>query len=250
MAHLAHYREAHPTIFVVTHWINLVCMILLILSGFLIHYPFLAGLMGICRSVHIFCGFVLFINMLVRVIASFFVKSSPAGGTRKQVPDYKTWLPQKDNKHQLGAWIKYYLFFKKDHPLGAKLGVPQKLSYLLIPILIIIMFWTGLCLWGATASLPAMQASTNLVGGAMSMRIIHYYFMFVFIIFMFIHIYLANVEGTAPTKLMFFHKEHGGLVYDPDIHNIVGEDPNPHSCAEPKKRGPIDDSHHVTRTAS
>jgi Ni/Fe-hydrogenase 1 B-type cytochrome subunit len=27
---------------------------------------------------------------------------------------------------------------------------------------------------------------------------------------------------------MFFHKEHGGLVYDPDIHNIVGEDNNPH----------------------
>jgi Ni/Fe-hydrogenase 1 B-type cytochrome subunit len=33
MAHLAHYREAHPTIFVVTHWINLVAMILLILHG-------------------------------------------------------------------------------------------------------------------------------------------------------------------------------------------------------------------------
>ena len=48
--------------------------------------------------------------------------------------------------------------------------------------------------------------------------------MFVFIIFMFIHIYLANVEGTEPTKLMFFHKEHGGLVYDPEKHVIVGDD--------------------------
>mgnify|MGYP002228238127 FL=1 len=57
----------------------------------------------------------------------------------------------------------------------------------------------------------------------MSMRIIHYFMMFVFICFMFIHIYLANVEGIAPTLLMFF-TEHGGLVYDPDIHNIIGED--------------------------
>lgn len=224
MAHLAHYREAHPLPFVITHWINLVCMILLIITGFFIHFPLIAGLMGIARGVHIFCGFVLFINCIVRVIMAFFVKSSPTGGTRKQVADYKTWLPQKDNRHQLVQWVKYYLFLKKDHPLGAKLGVPQKLSYLLIPILIIIMFYTGLCLWGATMNLPLCAAGVDLVGGAMSMRIIHYFLMYVFIIFMFIHIYLANVEGTAPTKLMFAWKEHGGLVYDPDVHNIVGED--------------------------
>lgn len=225
MAHLAHYREAHPLPFVITHWINLVCMILLIITGFCIHFPFFGGFMGIARGVHIFCGFVLFINCVVRIILAFFVKTAPTGGTRKQVTDYKTWLPQKDNRHQAGAWIKYYLFMKKDHPLGAKLGVPQKCSYLLIPILIIIMFYTGLCLWGPTMSWGICQAGINLVGGAMSMRIIHFFLMFVFIIFMFIHIYLANVEGTAPTKLMFLWKEHGGLVYDPDLHNIVGEDP-------------------------
>ena len=44
----------------------------------------------------------------------------------------------------------------------------------------------------------------------------------------FIHIYLANVEGLAPTFLMFFRKEHGGLVYDPDKHVIVGEDKMEH----------------------
>ncbi len=227
MAHLAHYREAHPMVFVVTHWINLVSMILLILTGFIIHYPFIAGIMGICRGVHLFCGFVLFFNCLFRIVASFFVKSAPTGGTRKMVTDYKTWLPQKDNRHQGGAWIKYYLFMKKDHPLSAKLGVPQKISYLCIPILIIVMFWTGLCLWGATMNWAPIAWTINLVGGAMSIRIIHYYMMFVFICFMFLHIYLANVEGIAPTKLMFARKEHGGLVYDPDIHNIVGEDFDP-----------------------
>ncbi len=214
-------------VFVVTHWINLVSMILLIITGFMIHFPFIAGWMGVARGLHVFCGFVLFINCLFRIFAAFFVKTAPTAGTRKVVADYKTWLPQKDNRHQGGAWIKYYLFLKKDHPLSAKLGVPQKLSYLLIPILIILMFWTGLCLWVPTSNWPLMAGTTALVGGAMSMRIIHYYGMFVFIIFMFIHIYLANVEGTAPTKLMFLRKEHGGLVYDPELHNIVGEDPYP-----------------------
>lgn len=224
MAHLAHYREAHPLIFVITHWINLVAMIILIVTGFCIHFPFWPFFMGIARGLHVFFGFVLFLNCIFRVIAAFFVKTSPTGGTRMQVKDYKTWLPQKDNRHQGLEWVKYYLFLKKDHPLGAKLGVPQKLSYLLIPILIILMFFTGLCLWVPTMNLGLTWGFTTLVGGLMSVRIIHYFLMYVFIIFMFIHIYLANVEGFAPTALMFIHREHGGLVYDPEKHNIVGED--------------------------
>lgn len=87
--------------FVITHWINLVAMILLIITGFSIHFPFWGGFMGIARGVHVFLGFVLFINCIVRVIMAFFVKSAPDGGTRYQVTDYKTWLPQADNRHQL-----------------------------------------------------------------------------------------------------------------------------------------------------
>ena len=86
--------------FVITHWINLVAMILLIITGFSIHFPFWGGFMGIARGVHVFLGFVLFINCICRLIMAFIVKSSPTGGTRKQVTDYKTWLPQKDNLHQ------------------------------------------------------------------------------------------------------------------------------------------------------
>ena len=223
MAHLAHYKEAHPLPFVITHWINLVAMVVLIITGLMIHFP-VPFTMGIVRGLHVFCGIVICINCLVRVIMSFFVKSAPTGGTRETVKDYKTWLPQADNRHQGGAWVKYYLFMKKDHPLGAKLGVPQKLSYLLIPILILLMFITGLCLWSPTANSAFCQWCLNLVGGAMSMRVIHYFGMYVFIIFMFIHVHLATAEGSEPVKLMFFHKEHGGLVYDPEKHVIVGED--------------------------
>ena len=224
MAHLAHYKEAHPVPFVVTHWVNLVAMILLIISGFYIHYPFVAGFMGAARGTHVLMAFILIINMIVRVILAFIIKSAPTGGTRKVAPDYKNFFPQTDNRHQFGAWIKYYLFLKKDHPLGAKFGVPQKLSYFAIPFLILIMAFTGFCLWAPTMGSGPFAAFIDLVGGLMVIRIIHYFLMWVFIIFMFIHIYLASVEGLAPTKLMLFRKEHGGLVYDPEVHNIVGED--------------------------
>ena len=116
MAHLAHYREAHPLPMRITHWINLSCMVLLIFSGFLIHFPFWAALTGVARGVHVFCGLVLLFNCIVRYVLAFLVTSAPTGGTRNRVRDYKTWMPQDDNKHQLIPWIKYYLFMKKDHP--------------------------------------------------------------------------------------------------------------------------------------
>lgn len=224
MAHLAHYKEAHPTAFRVTHWINLVCMALLILTGFLIHFPFWGAVMGVARGLHVFCGMVLLANCVVRIIMAFLLNSAPTGGTRNMVKDYKTWLPQADNRHQLVSWVKYYLFIKKDHPLSAKLGVPQKLSYLAVAVLILIMAYTGFCLWVPTSSWTFFAAGTSLVGGMMSMRIIHYFMMFVFICFSMIHIYLVFIEGTEPAKLMLAGKEHGGLVYNPDAHVIVGED--------------------------
>lgn len=224
MAHLAHYREAHPLPMRMTHWINLICMICLIFTGFLIHFPFIPALTGVARGLHVFCGIILLLNCIVRIILAFLVTTAPSGGTRNKVRDFKTWLPQPDNRHQLIPWIKYYLFLKKDHPLSGKLGVPQKISYMAVAFLIMFMAYTGFCLWIPTSEWTFFAAGTQLVGGIMSMRIIHYFMMFVFIIFTMLHAYLVFIEGTANANLMLFGKEHGGLVYDPNRHVIVGED--------------------------
>lgn len=214
MAHLAHYKEAHPLPFVITHYVNLICMIILILTGFMIHFPSLPVAEGVMRGPHILCGFILFINALIRVILAFCLESAPTLGTRITVKDYKVWLPQADNKHQLIPWLKYYFFIKKEHPIAAKYGVPQKLAYLFVFFLIIGMFWTGTALWEPTASFVLNQWLITAVGGLMSLRIIHYFGMFVFLIFMLIHIYLCFMEGTACLKLMFMRKETPGGEYD------------------------------------
>ena len=59
MSHPAHYREAHPIPFVLTHWINLLSMVFLAFSGFYIHYPFFPGFMGVARGMHFFWMWVL-----------------------------------------------------------------------------------------------------------------------------------------------------------------------------------------------
>jgi len=199
-------------------------MVMLVLTGFIIHYPFIPGVMGAARGVHICCAFVILLNLIYRIVAAFFVKSAPTGGTREVEKDIKSFLPQKDNRHQLGAWIKYYLFLKKDHPLGAKYGVPQKLTYDAIPLLLLCIAFTGFCLWVPTSNAPLFVGFTDLVGGIMNVRIIHYFLMWVFIIFIMLHAYLASIEGLAPLRMMFRWKEHKGLVYSPESHTIVGED--------------------------
>ena len=225
MAHLAHYKEAHPLPFVVTHYINLICMVVLILTGFCIHFPYFDGFMGVARGAHIFCGIVLVINCIVRVILAFVLDSAPAPGTRQMQKDIKSWLPQKDNRHQLGAWLKFYLFIKKDHPLSGKFNPLQKMAYVAIPFLILFMALTGFALWGPTMNWGICQAFTGAVGGLMSVRLIHYFMMFVFIVFIIIHVYMAASEGGKPLlKLMFARKEHGGYTYDIETHALSGED--------------------------
>ena len=65
------YREDHPMPFVLTHWINLLAMFFLALSGFYIHYPIVPGLMGLARGTHFFWMFVLLINLIVRLVLMF-----------------------------------------------------------------------------------------------------------------------------------------------------------------------------------
>lgn len=214
MSHPAHYREAHPTVFVVTHWINLIAMVALAFSGFYIHFPFFRGFMGVARGMHFFFMYTILVNLIFRIVAAFFVKSATRLGTREQETDIKNWLPQSLNRHQTWPWVKYYTFLKKDHPIGAKYGVLQKIAYLATVPLTFVMAWTGFSIYGPYMDNSFFQASLQWVGGPMNMRIIHYFLMWVFIVFTAIHAYLANVESIDPSKLIFARKESPGLEFD------------------------------------
>jgi len=209
-------------VFVLTHWINLLAMLFLTISGFYIHYPFVPGLMGLARGTHFFWMFVLLFTLLYRIIAAFFVKTTNMPGTRDQDLDIKNWLPQEANKHQMWPTIKYYLFMKKDYPISAKYASLQKMAYLLTIPLTLLAAYTGFALWGPTSQWPFFQWGTNLVaswfngnvnlpgtfdqpaGGAlMGIRIVHYWIMWFILIFTAIHAYLANIYNFAPSKMIF-----------------------------------------------
>jgi Ni/Fe-hydrogenase 1 B-type cytochrome subunit len=204
--------------FVITHWINLSAMFFLTLSGFYIHYPIFGGFMGLARGTHFFWMFALLINLIVRLVLMFFVKDAIMPNTREVDYDYKNWLPQAANRHQMLPWVKYYLFFKKDHPISAKYGVLQKIAYIVTPFLILAAAYTGFCLWGPTMAMPFFRAGTvavanwSLFGGMgggdpMGIRILHFWIMWVILIFTAAHVYLANIYNFAPSAMIFAWKE-------------------------------------------
>jgi len=194
-------------VFVITHWINLICMIMLAFSGFYIHYPFFDGFMGVARGMHIAAMFVIIINLTFRIIAAFFVKTAVDLGSREVDTDIKNWLPQEKNKHQLFETVKYYLFLRKEGVISAKYGSLQKIAYLATIPLTYLMAYTGFCLYGPTADWGFLAGGTAMVGGPMNMRIIHYFMMWVFIVFTMIHAYLANIYNFGPSKIIFAWKE-------------------------------------------
>lgn len=216
MAH-APVREGNPLVFVITHWINLLSMFFLALSGFYIHYPFVPGLMGVARGIHFFWMFALLFNTIFRIIAAFTCKSANQLDSREKELDIKNWLPQKENRHQLWPVLKYYVFLKKDYPITAKYAPLQKIAYLITPILTLAAAYTGFALFTPTAEWGFFKAGTIAVsqwfdpgfGGAaiMGIRVVHYWIMWAILVFTMIHVYLANIYSFAPTKLILFWKE-------------------------------------------
>ena len=214
MSHEGHYREAHPLIFVFQHWVNLICMIGLAFTGFVIHGGFDAIPMGSARMIHFTLMFVLAVNITSRIILAFWVKDANQLGTREVDRDIKNWLPQKENKHQLIETAKYYLFMRKERVISAKYGALQKIAYLATPVLTFYMGYTGFALYGPAqqwAIWPMFAAGVEGVGGLMVMRLMHYFGMWAIILFTMIHAYLAAIDGfKAFYGLIFLWRETPG----------------------------------------
>lgn len=214
MSHQGHYREAHPLIFVITHWINLVCMIGLAFTGFYIHYPFFAGFMYQARMIHFVLMFLLTINLTARIILAFWVQTANQLGSRKTDIDLKNWLPQEENKHQFLETVKYYTFFRNTHVISGKYGALQKIAYLATVPITLFMAYTGFALYTPAhtwAIWPLFASAAALFGSEMGVRVAHYFGMWVVILFTMVHAYLAAIDGFKPLwGLIFLWRETPG----------------------------------------
>lgn len=173
------------------HWVNLISIIVLIISGWYIHKPFAAGLMHTIRFVHFIFMYIFSINVVLRVYYAFFGKTG----------DWGIFLKQKINNRVILATMRHYFLY--DHwPEEITERILQNTAYLVMVILFGVQILTGIMLY-----YPESQALASLVhffGGLSFVRTLHFFFVWIFLTFTVVHLYMAFSEEWDKIKLMFF----------------------------------------------
>lgn len=217
MAHPVATVEEHPAPARTMHWLHVVSIILLTISGAYIAHPFMPGAMSFFRGTHIFFMWVLVIVLIARIIWAFVGRSAPLG-SREVEPDYRHFGYQRQNRGTFWGTVKYYTFLQREAPAVYKYNTLQKGTYLFWALLVIVQAITGFALWSPFYGFfkPLIYA----VGGYMTMRSIHYGIMWLFIITTLIHIYLSAL-----------HLDQLGVMF-------LGREPGRRSAYEPGPVGP------------
>jgi len=176
----------------VTHWVVVLCIVVLSVTGYYIHDPFFsthsedAYLMGSVRFTHIVTGFVLTAACLLRSYW-FFVGNRCAS--------WQGFLPfRKRQWRDMAQMFKYYSFLRWSpvhrvghNPLAA-------ITYMLIFSFLVISILTGFTLFSWTDQSGVLQTLFGWVPmwiAIQYIRSIHYFLMFVFAAFVIHHVYSA-----------------------------------------------------------
>lgn len=181
----------HPLFQRISHWINLVNFLVLIITGWLIHSPYPGMPMNLIRNLHFIFMFFLLINGIVRFYYSFFGKYKDYDTFFINSQDLKTFWPQ----------IKYYLFLG-EHPETGKYNPLQKLAYIALPIMAVVQAITGFILYKP----EQLSGLAGYFGGLAAVRGFHYLLMWLFIAVIAVHLYLVFTAAYDQFLFMFFGK--------------------------------------------
>ncbi len=183
----------HPLSFRILHELIIVSIILLIITGFYIHRPFIGGagfLMSLTRGVHFFFAAVLVIAVVVRIISMFVGKDR----------DWRSFLPTWSDIKLLPRIIAYYAYMGKEPELEKKYNPLQMISYCLAFILVIFQIISGLAMKYPDGAFSWFNY--GLFNNEIEVRIAHFVVTWLFIMFIMIHVYLTIREKFSEIKEM------------------------------------------------
>ena len=178
----------------VTHWVVVLSMIVLGLTGYYIGKPFIAApgpagvnfVMGWAKVLHFYAAIAFTLAVLAR-IAWMFV------GPRRS--NWRQFVPT--TKRRLRGFVetlKFYLFLRKTPPLSIGHNPLAGLSYLAVFALYLVMIATGLALYSIGARGSYMGFFDFLLpwfNGAQGARWLHHVTMWLLIVFVIQHLYSA-----------------------------------------------------------
>ena len=176
----------------IEHWVHVASMIILVFTGFYIHWPFFGGgsfTMAWMRFLHFVSMYTLIIGLAIRVYMAFFSRF------------YADWKDFSIIQNIKGApeMVAYYTFLKGEHKEYRKYNPLQAFTYLSWAGLIIIQALTGLALYtgdvfGLFSSQSAFGWINRLLGGEGFTRILHFLIMWYFIITAVVHVYMSLLQ--------------------------------------------------------
>ena len=176
----------HPTTQRILHEVILTSIILLILTGFYIHRPFVGGagfLMSMSIGVHNFAAALLIIGIIIRLISLF------TGRNR----DWRSFIPTFSDLKLFPRTVLYYAYIIKDPGHEKKYNPIQMISYLLVFLMVIFMVLSGFALKYPDAGWISWFNS-GLFNSEVQTRIAHYVITWMFVIFMMVHVYFSIRE--------------------------------------------------------
>jgi Ni/Fe-hydrogenase 1 B-type cytochrome subunit len=192
MASVKNNETRHPMSFRILHELIMWSIVLLILTGFYIHRPFIGGagfLMALMRGVHFFFAIILIVTVVIRVISMF------VGRDR----DWRSFVPTGSDFQLLPKIINYYAYLADEPALKKKYNPLQMMSYCLAFILIVFQILSGLALkWPDTFGWFNYGWFSNEIEARMA----HFVVTWLFIMFIMIHVYLTIREKFSEIKEM------------------------------------------------
>jgi len=192
MAKLKNNEIRHPMSFRILHELLMVSIIILVVTGFYIHRPFVGGagfLMAMVRGVHFFFAIVLIISAVARVINMFVGKDR----------DWRSFIPTGSDIKLLPKIINYYAYIGDEPVLKKKYNPLQMFSYCLAFVLVVFQILSGLALNYVSSFGWFNYGWFN---NEIEVRMAHFVVTWLFVIFLMIHVYLTIREKFQEIKEM------------------------------------------------
>lgn len=177
------------------HWIHLISILSLIITGFFIRYKLFESHMAMWKRHHYCFMILILVNMLVRMIYAF-------AGKTKTYKDFGIGMKDILNTPQV---LQYYLFLRDRYDHVAKYASLQKMTYNMFWILLIVQGMTGMAILAPEVFLGWIALPID--SSVLLMRVVHMGITWFYILATTVHVYLSFMEGYPLLKLILFNIE-------------------------------------------
>jgi Ni/Fe-hydrogenase 1 B-type cytochrome subunit len=178
----------------ITHWVNVLSIIVLICTGLYIHYPFVNPnpvdfpyMMGKVRFVHYLTGIIFATSVMVRAWWAL------VGNKYSNIKTLYNPFNKNDRKY-IVSYLKYYMFLEKKPKHVLTHNPMAQYAYIAIFLVFIFQICSGFALWSQHHEDGTLYAMFGFMFQIMSnqwVRYLHFFSIFIITVFLIAHLYAA-----------------------------------------------------------